>query len=457
MLGFGWLALRQAQEALTTGRLEEAQRLLAQQSIQGHRRHGELLRQLARCLVERGERHLRREDSEAAWRDLQQAEGLETADRSCERLRQALTRLGLAQVRALLQAGEPQRASRAIGQLRDHAARSAELQLLEETTRNWLTAQEQAEQGEFARAIETIDHIQRRLLGPSGPLEQYRQVLQERQRRFAAQLVRLHEAADAGNWREVLEVSEQVLAVAPQYAEARQARARAWQAVGPITVAFRQQTEEGPDAPPPADETPQRFFLWIDGVGGYLVCLGTTVTLGHASPDTHVDVPLAADVSRLHATVTRDAEGGYLLEASRTVQVNGQPATKIVLKPGDRITLGTSCQLLFQRPVPVSNSARLDLVSGHRVLPGVDGVLLMADNLVLGPGTQGHVPMPDLVKPIVLFRTKDGLGVRHAGGLTVDGQRVEDRAVLLPNSCVSGEDFAFAVEPVGAGSKKGRK
>src|SRR5262249_55673160 len=257
--------------------------------------------------------------------------------------------------------------------------------------------------------------------GPSGPLEQYRQTLQERQLRFAEELGRLHEAADARNWREVLELAEQVLALAPQHAEARKARARAWQAVEPIKAAFRQSTGGEPDAAPPGEETPQRFFLWIDGVGGYLVCLGTTVTLGHASPDTHVDVPLAADVSRLHATVMRDAEGGYLLEASRTVQVNGQPATKVVLKPGDRITLGTSCQLLYQRPVSVSNAARLDLVSGPRVLPGVDGVLLMADNLVLGPGVQGHVPMPDLVKPIVLFRTRDGLGVRHAAGLTVDG------------------------------------
>src|SRR5262249_60158365 len=91
MLGLGWLALRQAQEALTTGRLEEAQRLLSQPSVQGHRRHGELLRQLARALVERGERHLRRDDAEAAWQDLRQAEGLETADRSSERLRQGLT------------------------------------------------------------------------------------------------------------------------------------------------------------------------------------------------------------------------------------------------------------------------------------------------------------------------------------------------------------------------------
>ena len=60
-------------------------------------------------------------------------------------------------------------------------------------------------------------------------------------------------------------------------------------------------------------------------------------------------------------------------------------------------------------------------------------------------------------QPVVLFRTKDGLGVRHAGGLTVDGQYVKDRAVLGPGSCVSGEEFAFAVEPVGNGSKKRRK
>src|SRR5439155_6085921 len=145
MLGFGWLALRQAQEALNTGRLEEAQRLLGQASVQGHRRHGELLRQLAHVLVERGERHLRLEDPEAAWAALRQAEQLQTVDRGAERLRQALARLGLAQVRALLQAGEPARASRVIGQLRDHTVRGPELQLLEETTRNWLTAQEQAE------------------------------------------------------------------------------------------------------------------------------------------------------------------------------------------------------------------------------------------------------------------------------------------------------------------------
>src|SRR6516164_9307923 len=80
MFGFGWLALRQAQDALKNGRLEEAQRLLAEPVGRGHRGTGELLTRLARAYAERGERHLRRDDADAAWRDLLAAEQLRTAD-----------------------------------------------------------------------------------------------------------------------------------------------------------------------------------------------------------------------------------------------------------------------------------------------------------------------------------------------------------------------------------------
>ena len=65
--------------------------------------------------------------------------------------------------------------------------------------------------------------------------------------------------------------------------------------------------------------------------------------------------------------------------------------------PGfDRVTLGTSCQFQFRQAVPVSASARIDLVSGHRLRLALDGVLLMAETLVLGPGQQVHVNMPEL-------------------------------------------------------------
>src|SRR5262249_5384800 len=90
-------------------------------------------------------------------------------------------------------------------------------------------------------------------------------------------------------------------------------------------------------------DVPTRFFLWIDGVGGYLVCQGNRLTFGQAGLDARVDVPLVADVSRLHATVSRDAEG-YLLEAVRPIQVNGATVTRALLQAGDRVTLGATCQ-----------------------------------------------------------------------------------------------------------------
>jgi hypothetical protein len=213
--------------------------------------------------------------------------------------------------------------------------------------------------------------------------------------------------------------------------------------------------EPEPSTQPGRDESPQRFCLWIDGVGGYLICLGPTLTLGQSLPDARVDIPLVADVSKLHAVLTRDGEGGYLLEATRPVLVNGQAVTRALLRPDDRITLGATCQLLFRKPVPVSSSARLDLVSGHRLLPGIDSVLLLGDTLVLGSGSQSHVTVPELKVPVVLFRHKEGLGVRHSGTFSVNGQRVEGKTALAEEALIGGDTFSFALEP--ARTRPGRR
>ena len=76
------------------------------------------------------------------------------------------------------------------------------------------------------------------------------------------------------------------------------------------------------------------------------------------------------------------------------------PTDKALLRNADRITLGSSCQLQFWQPVPVSTSARLDMVSGHRFAEPVQAVLLMADTLVIGPETQSHIQVPDMTQPL---------------------------------------------------------
>jgi hypothetical protein len=117
----------------------------------------------------------------------------------------------------------------------------------------------------------------------------------------------------------------------------------------------------------------------------------------------------------------------------------------VFLRHGDRITLGASCQLGFSQPVPASHSARLDVSGGHRLFRPVDAVLLMADTLVLGPG-QAHVTIDELTDPIILFRHKDGLALRHAGPLTVDGRPQSERGAIEPGSHV--RPITLALEAV---------
>jgi hypothetical protein len=450
MFGLAWLAIRQAREALKQGRLEEAHRLLTQPAIRDHRATGELLTQLVRGYIERGERQLKLDDAESAWRDVLQAEQLHTAEISVDRFRQTLIRLGLAEVRALLQAGEVRRGDEAVARLRERRVRSPELQVLEEAARDWLQAEELAEHGEFALALDTVERVRRRLPERPTVLERFAADLDRHRKIFPGLLVRLHEAADTGRWRDVIELGEQVLALAPQHAEARKARMRAWKAIEPVTIAV-----PGPNASSngevlACDSLPPRFLLWIDGVGGYLVCLGARITFGQAIHDGHVDVPLVADVSRLHASLTRDPEG-YVLEAVRPIQVNGRETTRALLQSGDRLTLGASCQLQFHLPVPISATARLDLVSGHRLPLSVDAILLMADTLVLGDGPQVHINVPDLNQPLVLFRQKDTLGIRYNGKLCINGHKSGERLLLSDlQASVSGENISFALEPVAA-------
>ena len=139
----------------------------------------------------------------------------------------------------------------------------------------------------------------------------------------------------------------------------------------------------------------------------------------HFGIDVSVVDRIAADIAEARAM---GVEVGVVIGGGNIFR-----GVAVASKGGDRVTLGGSCQFLFNVPVPVSTTARLDLVSGQRLPLAVDGVVLMADNLVLGPGPQAHVVVPDLASPVVLFRHPGGLGLRHKQKLTVDGRAAAER------------------------------
>ena len=105
------------------------------------------------------------------------------------------------------------------------------------------------------------------------------------------------------------------------------------------------------------------------------------------------------DLSRNHATLTRNGEG-YLLQAHHASFVNGKPVgDQVVLHDGDVIRLGSTVELEFRQPSPVSATARLSILSRHRLPLAVDGVLLMAETCIVGEALQAHIPGPGPQEP----------------------------------------------------------
>jgi hypothetical protein len=78
----------------------------------------------------------------------------------------------------------------------------------------------------------------------------------------------------------------------------------------------------------------------------------------------------------------------------------------------------------------------------------VDGVLLMADMLVLGSGEKVHVRIPDLEKPVYLVRQKEQLVVQWDGEFRIEAENHAGRALLPRAGTVIADPFTFAVEPV---------
>jgi hypothetical protein len=109
--------------------------------------------------------------------------------------------------------------------------------------------------------------------------------------------------------------------------------------------------------------------------------------------------------------------------------------------------LGDSVQLRFRRPHPLSQSARLEFLCYHRTQPATDGVLLMAESCILGPGAASHVVCRDWPHDVVLYRQGATIGCRSPKPFRIDGNEQQGRGLLGEDSQVSGQEFSFSVEP----------
>jgi len=194
----------------------------------------------------------------------------------------------------------------------------------------------------------------------------------------------------------------------------------------------------------------ERFLLWIDRVGTYLLCMGERVSLGGpVSEGPSADLPLLANLSRRHAEIVRCAEG-YYLQANSPTRVAGRSVhERVYLADNHEICLGESVRMKFRLPTIVSGTARLDFLSDHRPSQAVDAVLLMDDTCVLGPGSDSHIRCADWQQPVLLHRKESQLCCKSRSDLYVNNQHAKESTPLFDGSIITSIDGRFRIEEAG--------
>ncbi len=190
-----------------------------------------------------------------------------------------------------------------------------------------------------------------------------------------------------------------------------------------------------------------RYTLWIDGIGSFLLCLHDRVTIGGPNLNApHADLPLLASLSSCHATIIRSQEG-YLIHAHGPAKVfDNEIHERTHLNDDYEISLGGTVRLRFRLPTELSSTATLSFVSDHRPARSVDGVVLMDDTCLMGPGSENHIQCPDWPGSVLLYRKGDQVWCKSRLGLFVGNKQTTDGLPLENGQIVTGPDLRFHLE-----------
>lgn len=469
------IKIREARQALEAGRPDEASELLQRESVRDFLPAKRLSQEVAAQLVDRAQRRLFAGESSAGWQDLHLAAQMGGGDEQLSELRQAYANRSLERIQHFLARGETALASQQIKKLEQRRLGGDQRRIWKLVVELISRAKKLAREGEAIAAADTLERAKALLPDPNDTLAEQ---IGQRQGQLREQGViigqfatQLHDAMSREAWNTVLSLAEALLELAPEHRSARRARRLAWKAVGLDASGARRQsppkalfaggrrgdrlnlqtTRNGVCSAQMDTKTTERppgkrHVAWIDGVGGYLICLDDEVMIGQPSAPPSVDIPILADLSRRHASLRRDGES-YVLTPIHRVSVDGQPLTgPTVLHNGALIGVGDTVRIRFRQPHALSATAVLTIESPHKTEPAVDGIVLMSDSCILGPQSHSHVCCRNWTEELVFFRRGEGLTFRTSAMVEVDGEPADPQALLPGNCRLEAENFAMSLE-----------
>jgi tetratricopeptide (TPR) repeat protein len=450
--------LRKAENAFADGRLEEATELLLGGTLNDYLPGKQLASKVALALAERARKQLIVDgNTDAGWQDIATAESVGGDTREIQIRRREMISYTLRQAEEMMRSLRSDEAMRCLEQLERRKPNNDDLRRLKEVARRLESARHLSAKGKFAGADtqlaaavdlrKDLDFVEQQRKECRYKLEQYRELTE-----------RLHKVMSEKNWTKAVRVAEEILEIAPENRLARDARKRAWKEVGTDVVDSHRVSDTDYYRPEKkvdafsgmvrSSRTTNRFLLWVDAVGGYLVCLDDEVVIGQSCPDNDVHIPIQADLARKHAVIRRNGED-YLIDPVQKVIVDGKPiTTTAILTDGDEFELGAGVRIRFRRPHALSGTARLEILSRHRTHPYTDSILLMAESCVMGPNWQNHVVCRDWRDDVVIFRQDTGLCCRAMASVEIDGLHCDGRGRITYNSHIAGDDFSMTLEQI---------
>lgn len=476
------MRLREARVAWQNGRYDDASRMLADDSLREFLPAQQLARDVAGKIIERARDRFALGDTSAGWNDLAVADRLGGQIDAVNKIRHEYADAVLCDARKYLAAGDPESALSRLQKLQKRGLADNHIRACEQIGELMRESRQLAARGHFSEASAAArrgEGIAKLESAEAGIMDEIAAHLNGESHRFetsSADCHRLqgemHAAIAAGNWGAVLSTADALLSLAPQHTAAMQARRQAWKAVGmDVTRMYAGRTPRGPvplavnkaairgerpsthsssrsseDDTVAGNESPQRALLWVDAVGGFLVCLDNAVAIGQPSVGEPIALPILADLSRRHAVIRRDA-GAYVIEPLQRTSVDGREITvPTVLTNNQLIQLGDNVRIRFHKPHALSATARLTIESHHKTQPTADAVLLMADSCVLGPNSHCHVRCRGWKRDVVIYRQNDQLFCRADEPLSVDGVVADRNSEIQVGARVEGEEFSFAWE-----------
>ncbi len=193
-----------------------------------------------------------------------------------------------------------------------------------------------------------------------------------------------------------------------------------------------------PAAPMQREELlPSQFVLHADGVGSFLVLRQPVVTIGPIGGGVMADIGLIAEPTLPPLTVER-VEDDYFLR-------NGKGGKGKLLASGDRLELSPRCRLKFSVPSQVSATAVLDLFGAKLPRLEIRRIILMDQDLIIGPNSASHLQVSGMGESMVLHVRQGRLYCQTRLPLMVDDVAGDANFPLSLGASIKTDGLSFAL------------